>query len=127
MYLFSDDSGIRRSDVVNWYLKTIEKDIETEEELAEKKTILDKVLDRLISFVSWNFFCKQYFCDLDKVVYIVVVNAVVCVNFIFHLQQGPLWGFERRVVRKEVTRRNFSFKLLKVLQFILLVTKVKLC
>ncbi|CAH3130966.1 unnamed protein product [Pocillopora meandrina] len=44
-----DDTGIRRSDVVNWYLKTIEKDIDTEEELAEKKVILDKVLDRLIT------------------------------------------------------------------------------
>lgn len=43
-----DDTGIRRSAVVNWYLKTIEKDIDTEEELAEKKIILDKVLDRLI-------------------------------------------------------------------------------
>ncbi|XP_058953435.2 zygotic DNA replication licensing factor mcm6-A-like [Pocillopora verrucosa] len=43
-----DDTGIRRSAVVNWYLKTIEKDIDTEEELAEKKVILDKVLDRLI-------------------------------------------------------------------------------
>ena len=39
---------------MNWYLKTIEKDIETEEELTEKKIILDKVLDRLITHVSWN-------------------------------------------------------------------------
>ncbi|KAJ7376114.1 MCM DNA helicase complex subunit mcm6, partial [Desmophyllum pertusum] len=46
-----DDVGLRRSDIVNWYLNTIitEKDIETEEELAEKKTIVDKVLDRLIT------------------------------------------------------------------------------
>ena len=40
---------------MNWYLKTIEKDIETEEELTEKKIILDKVLDRLITHVSWNY------------------------------------------------------------------------
>lgn len=38
---------------MNWYLTTILKDIETEEELAEKKTIVDKVLDRLITHVSW--------------------------------------------------------------------------
>jgi len=38
---------------VNWYLTTILKDIETEEELAEKKIIVDKVLDRLITHVSW--------------------------------------------------------------------------
>lgn len=49
---WTDDTGIRRSAVVNWYLKTIEKDIDTEEELAEKKVILDKVLDRLIISVS---------------------------------------------------------------------------
>lgn len=53
---WTDDTGIRRSDVVNWYLKTIEKDIDTEEELAEKKVILDKVLDRLIISVSRNCF-----------------------------------------------------------------------
>jgi len=44
-----DDAGLRRSDIVNWYLTTILKDIETEEELAEKKIIVDKVLDRLIT------------------------------------------------------------------------------
>lgn len=54
--LWTDDTGIRRSAVVNWYLKTIEKDIDTEEELAEKKVILDKVLDRLIISVSRNHF-----------------------------------------------------------------------
>ena len=53
---WTDDTGIRRSAVVNWYLKTIEKDIDTEEELAEKKVILDKVLDRLIISVSRNRF-----------------------------------------------------------------------
>ena len=53
---WTDDTGIRRSAVVNWYLKTIEKDIDTEEELAEKKVILDKVLDRLIISVSRNCF-----------------------------------------------------------------------
>lgn len=53
---WTDDTGIRRSAVVNWYLKTIEKDIDTEEELAEKKVILDKVLDRLIISVSRNHF-----------------------------------------------------------------------
>ena len=39
---------------MNWYLTTILKDIETEEELAEKKIIVDKVLDRLITHVSQN-------------------------------------------------------------------------
>ncbi|XP_048579997.1 zygotic DNA replication licensing factor mcm6-A [Nematostella vectensis] len=40
--------GLRRSRVVNWYLGEIQSEIETEEELAEKKMLVDKVLDRLI-------------------------------------------------------------------------------
>jgi DNA replication licensing factor MCM6 len=49
---FSDGENLRRSDVVNWYLKQIESEIESEEELAQKKFLLDKVLDRLIDHVS---------------------------------------------------------------------------
>ena len=37
---------------MNQYLKDIESQIETEEELAEKKILVDKVLDRLITHVS---------------------------------------------------------------------------
>ena len=53
---------------MNWYLTTILKDIETEEELAEKKIIVDKVLDRLITHVSRNFiFIKLIVCiDQNK-------------------------------------------------------------
>ncbi|CAB3979404.1 zygotic DNA replication licensing factor mcm6-B-like [Paramuricea clavata] len=43
-----DGDSLRRSDVVNWYLKEVEGEIETEEELAQKKFLVDKVLDRLI-------------------------------------------------------------------------------
>ena len=48
---FVDDTGMRRSDLLNQYLKDIEDQIETEEDLAEKKTLVDKVLDRLINKV----------------------------------------------------------------------------
>ena len=65
-----DDAGLRRSDIVNWYLKTIEKDIETEEELAEKKIILEKVLDRLITHVSWNII-DWYKHHIDQENYII--------------------------------------------------------
>lgn len=37
---------------MNQYLKDIADQIETEEELAEKKILVDKVLDRLITHVS---------------------------------------------------------------------------
>uniref|UniRef100_A0A0A9X784 DNA replication licensing factor MCM6 n=1 Tax=Lygus hesperus TaxID=30085 RepID=A0A0A9X784_LYGHE len=43
-----DDSGIRRSELINWYLEQISHLIETEEELVEKKALVMKVLDRLI-------------------------------------------------------------------------------
>ena len=51
-YFVSDEAGIRRSDIVNQYLKDIESQIDSEEELAEKKILVDKVLDRLTTHVS---------------------------------------------------------------------------
>lgn len=44
--------GIHRSDVVEWYLASIADQIETEEELIEKKDMFEKILDRLIYTVS---------------------------------------------------------------------------
>jgi len=48
-----DDAGTKdyaptRSEVVNWYLEEIADDIDTEEELLEKKSMIEKVLDKLI-------------------------------------------------------------------------------
>ncbi|KAK9504173.1 hypothetical protein O3M35_010562 [Rhynocoris fuscipes] len=40
--------GIRKSEVVNWYLEQVSHLVESEEELIEKKRLIDKVLDRLI-------------------------------------------------------------------------------
>ena len=37
---------------MNWYLKEVEADIETIEELAEKKVLVEKVIDRLVQHVS---------------------------------------------------------------------------
>ena len=37
---------------MNQYLKDIESQIDSEEELAEKKILVDKVLDRLTTHVS---------------------------------------------------------------------------
>ncbi|KAL8591135.1 hypothetical protein ACOMHN_063759 [Nucella lapillus] len=42
------DAGVRKSNLIGWYLKEIEADIETEQELMEKKTVAEKVIDRLI-------------------------------------------------------------------------------
>lgn len=43
---------MRKSDLIGWYLKEIESEIESEEELLEKRTIVEKVIDRLIHVVS---------------------------------------------------------------------------
>ena len=43
---------MRRGELLNWYLKEVEADIETIEELAEKKVLVEKVIDRLVQHVS---------------------------------------------------------------------------
>lgn len=44
----SDSEGVRQSDLVTWYLEQIGDDIENEDELIERKTLIEKVIDRLI-------------------------------------------------------------------------------
>jgi len=46
-----EDSGMRHSHLVNWYLEDIENEIESEVELVERKTIVEKVIYRLIHHV----------------------------------------------------------------------------
>ena len=47
-----DEGGLKKSELVNWYLKENEGEIETMEQLTEMKTILEKVIDRLAHHVS---------------------------------------------------------------------------
>lgn len=42
------DTGMRRSDVITWYLEQLADQIDTEEELISRKTLIEKVIDRLI-------------------------------------------------------------------------------
>jgi len=44
----SKDYAPTKSDVVDWYLNEISNEIDSQEELLEKKTIVEKVLDKLI-------------------------------------------------------------------------------
>ena len=44
---------MKKSELVNWYLKEMESEIETEEELISKKTLFEKVLHRLINYVRY--------------------------------------------------------------------------
>jgi len=43
-----DEVGIRRTDVINWYLKEREKEIESQAELEELTFLISKILDRLV-------------------------------------------------------------------------------
>ncbi|XP_056452765.1 MCM6 minichromosome maintenance deficient 6, like isoform X1 [Gadus macrocephalus] len=45
-----EEGSLKKSELVNWYLKEMESEIETEEELISKKTLFEKVLHRLINY-----------------------------------------------------------------------------
>lgn len=45
-----DESALKRSELVNWYLKEIESEIDSEEELINKKRIIEKVVHRLTHY-----------------------------------------------------------------------------
>lgn len=47
-----EESSLKKSELVNWYLKEIESEIETEADLIAKKNLIEKVLHRLIHYVS---------------------------------------------------------------------------
>ncbi|ELV10220.1 DNA replication licensing factor MCM6 [Tupaia chinensis] len=49
-----DESALKRSELVNWYLKEIESEIDSEEELINKKRIIEKVIHRLTHYKKEN-------------------------------------------------------------------------
>lgn len=71
MWFAEDETpGLRRSELVGWYLKEIESEIDSEAELIEKKTIVEKVIERLVHHVSRRGITYLYkwclFCFIDK-------------------------------------------------------------
>lgn len=48
----TESEGLKRSDLVGWYLEQIADMIESEEELIERKSMIEKVIDRLVYHVS---------------------------------------------------------------------------
>ena len=52
LYATGDDSGLRQTQLVQWYLEEVEGDIDSEAELLEKKTMVEKVIYRLVHHVS---------------------------------------------------------------------------
>lgn len=53
-----DDAALKRSELINWYLKEIESEIESEEELINKKKIIERVIHRLTHYVCIDM-CGQ--------------------------------------------------------------------
>ncbi|KPP71401.1 DNA replication licensing factor MCM6-like, partial [Scleropages formosus] len=45
-----EEEALKKSEVINWYLKEIESEIDSEEELIEKKMIIEKVIHRLVHY-----------------------------------------------------------------------------
>lgn len=54
-FLAEDESALKKSEVVNWYLKEIESEIDSEIELINKKTMIEKVIYRLVHYVRKHF------------------------------------------------------------------------
>lgn len=52
LFAEEDDSSLKKSELTNWYLKEIESEIESEEELINKKKIIEKVIHRLTRYVG---------------------------------------------------------------------------
>ena len=46
------ERGLRRQELVNWYLTEMEGDIDSEQQLMESKMLTEMVIDRLIQHVS---------------------------------------------------------------------------
>lgn len=50
-----DETALKKSEVVNWYLKEIESEIDSEMELINKKAMIEKILYRLVHYVRKQF------------------------------------------------------------------------
>jgi len=54
-----EEEELKKTAVVNWYLKEIESEIDSEEELVNKKGLIEKVIHRLVHYVSRHFAKKK--------------------------------------------------------------------
>lgn len=59
----SDDSGVRKRDLIAWYLDSIQEQIDSEEELLERNGLIEKIIDRLAYHVSVSL---KYFTSAHR-------------------------------------------------------------
>ena len=52
MCLLLGEGGARQSKLVNWYLKEIEAELDSIEEVKTKKVLVEKIIERLVQRVS---------------------------------------------------------------------------
>lgn len=55
MFLVDEESSLKKSELINWYLKEMESEIDSEAELVAKKNLIERVLYRLIHYVSMHY------------------------------------------------------------------------
>lgn len=55
LYFLENQEGMRQSNVVEWYLNLIADQLESEDDLMEKKELVEKVIHRLIYHVCDSF------------------------------------------------------------------------
>jgi len=57
IFLIDDNKGgIRKSELIAWYLDQIQDQLDSEEELLERKNFIEKIIDRLTYHVCINIF-----------------------------------------------------------------------
>ncbi len=49
-------SGVHKSELIAWYLSEMESQIENEQQLNEQNLMIEKIINRLINYVSLAFF-----------------------------------------------------------------------
>ncbi len=57
--LESEGAGMRQSELVNWYLEEIQDELESQEDLALRKTIIERVIQRLVTHVRKRLLNRQ--------------------------------------------------------------------
>lgn len=46
-----EESSLKKSELINWYLKELESEIDSEAELIAKKSLIERVIHRLVHYV----------------------------------------------------------------------------
>lgn len=48
LFVGDSEEGLRKSELIAWYLDEIQDEIDCEEDLLERKSMIEKIIDRLV-------------------------------------------------------------------------------